>query len=131
LRIVGEEAAWGRFDVRFDHGSPLVHAIARLITLRSRMTRGATGDQAMFVRRDVYESVGGFREPELFEDVDLSRRLKRRGRMGIPCRPVVTSARRWRRHGAVRTSLRMWTLKLLYLAGVPAAKLARFYPDAR
>jgi rSAM/selenodomain-associated transferase 2 len=131
LRIVGGGAVWGRFDVRFDEGTPLVHAIAHLISWRSRLTRGATGDQAMFVRRDVFDRIGGFREAVLFEDVDLSRRLKRSGRMGIPGHPVVTSARRWRRHGAVRTSLRMWTLKLLYLAGVPASTLARYYPNTR
>jgi len=123
--------AWGRFDVRFDRETRLLVLIARLISWRSRLTRGATGDQAIFARRDAYERVGGITEDLLFEDVALCRRLKREGRMGIPPGFVTTSSRRWRRGGAIRTSLVMWTLKGLYLAGVPAARLARFYPHVR
>lgn len=127
----GGGCVWGRFDVRFDRATLLLALIARLVSLRSRLTRGATGDQAMFCRRDVFERIGGFREEGLFEDVDLSRRLRRAGKMGIPRSPVVTSARRWRSGGAIRTSLRMWWLKALYLAGVPARRLERYYRDVR
>lgn len=122
---------WGRFDVRFDQNTPLLAAIARLISWRSRFTRGATGDQAIFVRASAYREVGGFHEDSLFEDVDLCRRLKRQGKMGVPARPVVTSSRRWLAEGGIRTSVRMWTLKALYLAGVPAARLERYYRDVR
>lgn len=123
--------AWGRFDLEFDQGGPLLRLIAWLISRRSRLFRSATGDQAMFVRRDVFDAVGGFLEDHLFEDVDLARRLRRAGRMGIPAAPVVTSSRRWRRRGVWPTTLRMWTLKSLYLAGVPAKRLSRFYSDDR
>ena len=126
-----ERCSWGRFDLRFDRDTPLLALIARLISWRSRVTRGATGDQAIFVRRDAFERVGGISEDVLFEDVSLSRRLKRDGRMGVPAGVVVTSSRRWRHGGTIRTSLLMWTLKGLYLAGVPAARLARFYPNVR
>lgn len=126
-----DRCAWGRFDLRFDHETPLLALIARLISWRSRLTRGATGDQAIFVRRDAYERVGGITEDLLFEDVALCRQLKRHGKMGIPRGFVTTSSRRWQRGGAIRTSLVMWTLKGLYLAGVPAARLARFYPNVR
>jgi rSAM/selenodomain-associated transferase 2 len=129
--LLTEGCSWGRFDVRFDHETPLLALIARLISYRSRITRGATGDQAIFARRDTYDRVGGIAEGVLFEDVDLCRRLKRDGRMGIPAGFVITSSRRWRRGGAMRTSLRMWALKILYLAGVPARRLARFYPHVR
>jgi len=122
---------WGRFDLRFDRDTPLLALISRLISWRSRLTRGATGDQAIFVRRDAYERVGGISEDVLFEDVSLCRRLKRDGRMGVPAGVVITSSRRWRRGGTIRTSLLMWALKGLYLAGVPATRLARFYPDSR
>ncbi len=130
-RLVSEGVAWGRFDVRFDQGGPLLRLIARLISLRSRWTRVATGDQAIFVVREVFERVGGFRESLLFEDIDLCRRLKRAGRMGIPASPVVTSSRRWRQGGTLRTTLLMWTLKSLYLCGVSAERLARFYRERR
>ena len=133
VRLVLADAGctWGRFDLRFDHSRPLLALIARLISWRSRLTRGATGDQAIFVRRDAYERVGGISEDVLFEDVALCRRLKRDGKMGVPTGVVITSSRRWRRRGTIRTSLRMWVLKSLYLAGVPAARLARFYPHVR
>jgi rSAM/selenodomain-associated transferase 2 len=129
--LTKDDADWGRFDLRFDAGGPLMRLIARLICWRSRLTQVGTGDQAIFVRRDVFEELGGFREQQLFEDLDLCRRLKRGRRMAIPTRPVITSSRRWREDGAVRTSLRMWALKLAYLAGVPSERLARVYRDVR
>jgi len=129
--VAAGHAVWGRFDVRFDEGSPLVHLIARLISIRSRVSRVATGDQAIFVTREAFLAVGGLREDVLFEDIDLCRRLKRHGAMCVPAKPVVTSARRWRADGAWRTSFLMWGLKLLYLAGVPADRLAARYRDVR
>jgi rSAM/selenodomain-associated transferase 2 len=126
-----ENAGWGRFDVRFDRGGPLLRLIAWLISTRSRLSRVATGDQAIFVSRTIFAEAGGIREPELFDDIDLCRRLKRRAKMGVPVDPVVTSARRWRQRGAWRTTFLMWTLKSLYLLGVPAGRLARFYRQVR
>lgn len=131
-RLMADGAVvWGRFDLAFDEGGPLLRLIARLISWRSRAFRSATGDQAIFVRRADFDATGGYREALLFEDVDLARRLRSRGRMGIPAGRAVTSARRWRRRGVWVTTLQMWTLKSLYLAGVPAERLARFYRDER
>jgi len=130
-RVIEKGAGWGRFDLRFDQGGLLLGLIAWLISRRSRLTRCATGDQAIFVRRELFESVGGYTEGLLFEDVALCRRLKHLAVMGIPQHPVVTSSRRWRRAGTLRTSLLMWGLKLLYLAGFPSPRLARFYRDVR
>jgi rSAM/selenodomain-associated transferase 2 len=126
-----ESVCWGRFDVRFDEGGPLLRLIAWLISRRSRLMQSATGDQAIFVRRREFEAAGGYLESHLFEDVDLVRRLRRLGGMAVPARPVVTSSRRWRKDGVWRTTFRMWSLKSLYLAGVPAQKLERFYSDRR
>jgi rSAM/selenodomain-associated transferase 2 len=123
--------SWGRFDLRFDEGGALLSLIARLISWRSRLTRGATGDQAIFVTRAAFDRVGGFTEVGLFEDVSLCRRLRRDGTMGVPKGFVVTSVRRWRTEGAWRTSLRMWSLKALYLMGVSPEKLERHYRDIR
>ena len=122
---------WGRFDLRFDEAGTLLRLIAWLISTRSRMMRVATGDQAIFVTRAAFERVGGFRERQLFEDLDLTRRLKREGMMMIPPVPVVTSSRRWRNDGTLRTTLLMWGLKALYLSGVPAERLAGYYRRAR
>ena len=129
--IHGDQAHWGRFDLRFDAGGLLIRLIAGLINTRSRMTGGATGDQAIFVAADVFRKIGGYRDMPLFEDVELCRRLKRGYRMGIPSSPVVTSSRRWRTDGAIRVSLQMWSLKLMYLAGVSPQRLAKLYRDVR
>jgi len=129
--LQGERVCWGRFDIVFDQGGLLLRLIAWLISTRSRIFRSATGDQAIFVYRRDFEALGGFREQILFEDVDLARRLRRQGRMGIPRGRAVTSSRRWQNRGVWATTARMWTLKTLYLCGVPAGRLARYYPDER
>ena len=102
-----------------------------MISLRSRLTRVATGDQAIFVRRAVFERLGGFPEMPLMEDVAFCRILKRQGRIACLRSRVVSSARRWEQNGPVRTILLMWALKLLYLAGVQPATLKRLYSEAR
>jgi len=129
--LADEGVRWGRFDLDFDEGGPLLRLIARLISGRSRVFSSATGDQAIFVRRAEFEAIGGYLEAHLFEDVDVARRLRARGRMGVPDGRVVTSSRRWRRRGVWSTTLRMWSLKSLYLLGVPAQRLARHYDDER
>ena len=121
----------GRFDIRLDSARPLLRVVGRMISLRSRLTRVATGDQAIFVRRAVFERLGGFPEIPIMEDVAFCRSLKRHGRIACLRSRVVSSARRWEQHGPVRTILLMWALKLLYLAGVQPATLKRLYSEAR
>jgi GT2 family glycosyltransferase len=121
----------GRFDVRLDGAAFAHRAIGVLISIRSRLTHTATGDQAIFVRRKTFESLGGFPEIELCEDLEFARRLKRCGRVACLRSRVVTSARRWRREGLITTVLRMWVIRLLFLAGVSPAKLKGLYADAR
>ncbi len=121
----------GRFDIRLDSTRPLLRLVGRMISLRSRLTRVATGDQAIFVRRAVFERLGGFPEIPLMEDVAFSRALKKEGSIACLRARVTSSARRWEQHGPVRTILLMWVLKLLYLAGVPPTRLKRLYGEAR
>ena len=94
-------------------------------------SRIATGDQAIFVRREAFAAVGGFAAVALFEDVRLSAALKRRGRIACLRARVVTSGRRWERRGALRTILLMWSLRLGHALGVSPARLRRLYPDVR
>lgn len=117
----------GRFDLRLDARGPLYACLGHLISLRSRLTGIATGDQALFVRRAVFEAVGGFPPEPIMEDIALSHALRRRGRIACLRATVRTSARRWQRDGAVRTILLMWVLRLAYYAGVPTPILARAY----
>jgi rSAM/selenodomain-associated transferase 2 len=124
-RVVG-----GRFDVHLDSSRPMLRVVEALMNLRSGLTGISTGDQAIFVRRDVFEAMGGYAEIPLMEDVEFTRRLKRRGRLAALRHRVTTSARKWEREGIVRTILLMWTLRFLYWAGVSPARLHRwYYPD--
>lgn len=117
---------WGRFDVRIE-GHAFLAIVAAMMNLRSRLTGIATGDQALFVRRDVFEDVGGFPEIALMEDIALSRRLKQRGRPLCLSQAVSTSGRRWEQHGLVRTILLMWRLRVAYFFGAEPSALARQY----
>jgi len=121
----------GRFDVELDDPSFAYRLIGDSINLRSRITRTGTGDQAIFVRRSVFEALGGFPDIDLCEDLDFSRRLKRAGRVACLRSRVTTSARRWRRDGLARTVVRMWTIRALYLLGVHPSRLRQIYADTR
>jgi rSAM/selenodomain-associated transferase 2 len=121
-RVVG-----GRFDVRFDSPRPVLRMIAFFMNLRSRASGISTGDQAIFVRRDVFETMGGYPDIPLMEDIELSRRLKRRGHLAALSSRVTTSGRKWEREGAVRTMALMWALRFLYMIGVSPARLHRWY----
>jgi rSAM/selenodomain-associated transferase 2 len=125
-RIVG-----GRFDVRLDDSHPLCVLIGALISLRSRLSRTATGDQTIFVRRAIFQTLGGFPDIPICEDLEFARRLKRTGRIACVRSRVVTSARRWRKAGIIRMVVRMWLIRSAYLAGVPPSKLARGCGDVR
>jgi rSAM/selenodomain-associated transferase 2 len=121
----------GRFDVDLEPSSPLIRLTGELMNRRSRLTRISTGDQAIFVRRDVFERLGGYADIPLMEDVDLSRRIKRAGRIACLPQRVTTSARRWQKNGVVRTILLMWSLRALYFCGVSPARLQRLYRNTR
>ena len=95
---------------------------------RSRLTGIATGDQAIFVRRDAFP---GFPEIALMEDIAFSRAMKRRGRPACLRERVSTSGRRWEARGVLRTIVLMWRLRLLYALGVAPQRLAREYADQR
>jgi rSAM/selenodomain-associated transferase 2 len=117
----------GRFDVRLDNPRWPFRLIAGLMNLRSRLSGISTGDQALFVRREVFEALGGFPDIPLMEDVEITRRLKRRGRQAALREAVTTSARKWEREGLVRTIGLMWALRFLYACGVSPARLHRWY----
>ena len=121
----------GRFDVRLDSAALAYRVIGAMISLRSRISRTGTGDQAIFVRREVFDRLGGFPDLELCEDLEFARRLKRAGRVACLRARVTTSARRWNRDGVIRTIVRMWLIRAMYLMGVAPARLKRMYSDTR
>ena len=97
------------------------------MNLRSRLSGIATGDQAMFVTRTTFQSVGGFPDIALMEDVALSHSLKKLSSPLCLRMRVVTSGRRWQRHGLLRTILLMWRLRLAFFLGARPDALARLY----
>jgi len=121
-RMVG-----GRFDVRFDRPSMWGDVISRTMNWRSRLSGIATGDQALFVRRSIFEQMGGFADMPLMEDIEFSRRLKRKGATAALTAIVTTSFRRWEQQGPWRTIFLMWTLRFLYVIGVRSHTLNRWY----
>jgi rSAM/selenodomain-associated transferase 2 len=121
----------GRFDLELDDPALPYRLIGWMISLRSRLSRTGTGDQAIFVRREVFQRLGGFPDLQICEDLDFTRKLKRAGAIACLRSRVVTSARRWQRSGLLRTVLRMWTIRLGYLAGVSASRLRHWYADVR
>lgn len=123
--------AWGRFDVAIDGRSPLLPIVAAAMNWRSRLTGICTGDQAIFVTRSAFETLGGFAPIALMEDIDFSRRAKQLSRPATVRRRVTTSGRRWERLGVLRTILLMWRLRFAYFRGADPVQLARRYRDAR
>jgi rSAM/selenodomain-associated transferase 1 len=119
---------WGRFDVAIEGGSMLLPAISKLMNVRSRLTGVATGDQAMFVSRTAFATVGGFPALPLMEDIALSSALLRAAGRPVCLRErVVVSGRRWDTHGAWHTIFSMWRLRFDYWRGVDPAALAHRY----
>ena len=118
---------WGLFDVRLSGAHPLLRVVERTMNLRSRLTGIATGDQALFVERELFVATGGFPDIPLMEDVALSKRLKRGGPPLCLRSRVITSSRRWEERGVLRTIGLMWGLRAAYALGVPPDRLARLY----
>lgn len=125
-KIVG-----GRFDIALSGSRPAFRLIEFMINLRSRITKISTGDQAMFVRRDVFESLDGFPDQPLMEDIEFSKHLKREGRISCLRDKVTTSSRRWKRYGIMKTIVLMWKLRFLYWIGVSPEHLVKLYSHAR
>lgn len=126
IELALSRADAGAFRLKFD-GDQL-RWLAFAINARSRLLKSATGDQAMFARRDMLLLVGGIPQVELFEDVRLWRALKRAGRTTLVRAKVTTSARLWIRFGTGRTIFLHWRLSLLHRLGMSPRKLARMYP---
>jgi rSAM/selenodomain-associated transferase 2 len=100
-------------------------------TARVRLTGLIYGDQGLFVKREVFERIGGFPTLRFMEDVFISKALRRQGRLAVLGKKILVSPRRWQRMGVIRQTLRNWTLTALAAAGMHPDRLARFYPAVR
>lgn len=134
LAIVGEtlrggERVCGAFSLAFDSARRGDRLVARIATLRSRLTRAPYGNQGLFLARNHFDAVGGYRPFPILEDVDFVRRFKRSGgRVVLVSDAVTTSSRRLVREGLALNVLRNTALLLLFAAGVSPSRLSRFYP---
>jgi rSAM/selenodomain-associated transferase 2 len=122
----------GAFSLKIDSSRLFLRYIGARASLRSRITRIPYGDQAIYMRRDYFAEIGGYRELPFLEDVDLMRRIKQdRRSIRILRDPVLTSARRWETEGMFYTTFRNQVVVLLYYLGVSPEKLSRLYGSQR
>ena len=121
----------GAFRLRLDDPRPIARLVALSVNLRSAWLNTFFGDQAMFVRREVFLQSGGYREWSVMEDLEILSRLRRKGRLALLDAAVVTSARRHRRNGWIRTIATIWLISLLFRLGVPGQAMIRLYRPRR
>ncbi len=122
-----KDAAWGRFDVRLTGKHAAFRIIETLMNVRSRWSSICTGDQGIFVRRDLLELVDGIPDLPLMEDIELTKRLRRYAHPICIDSPLGVSPRRWQEHGIATTILLMWRLRLKYFFGVAPETLVQQY----
>ncbi len=118
----------GAFSLRIDVKHLFLKAVSAVTNLRCRLNRIPYGDQAFFIRKDIFDKIGGFKEIPIMEDVELMRRIRNAGlKIAILKDKVTTSARRWEKEGFFYTTIRNRFLSLLYTFGVKPEKLANYY----
>ena len=118
---------FGAFRLAFAERAAKLRIAETMINLRAAIMHWPWGDQAQFIRRDIFRQIGGFREIPIMEDYDLAERMRRRGHMRILPLTVVTSGRRFLRKGVLRTAVMNWTTIVRYRRGVDPEELAKSY----
>jgi rSAM/selenodomain-associated transferase 2 len=122
-------AGAGAFDLGIKSDRRIFRITEKYVALRTRLTRIPYGDQTIFMRKEYFERLGGYRDIPLMEDIEIMQRIKKRGdRVRIIPERVMTSPRRWEQEGVLYCTLRNWMLQLLYFFGVSPERLAKFYP---
>jgi len=138
LTIVGEtlrvnEVSAGGFYIGIEHPSFTFRVIEHLANLRSAVTRLIYGDQGLFIRKETFLKLGRFADIPLMEDIEISQRLKRAGRIKfVKSPPVMTLPRRWLAEGPVYTTLRDWAIAISYtIFKASPERLVKHYEDIR
>lgn len=126
--LSGGQFIGGAFDLGISNRRLIFRIIGYAASRKHRFTRVPYGDQAIFMRRDYFQTIGGYPEIPLMEDVELMKSVKRQGgRIIILRETVATSSRKWEKDGVAFTILRNWLIQVLYLFGVPAHRLVKYY----
>jgi rSAM/selenodomain-associated transferase 2 len=126
-RIIGEGAVGGAFDLHIDSSRPILKWIARLASRRSQLLRRPGGNQGQFVWRQVFEALEGFPEISMLEDLAFARKLRRSGRLTFISTGLITSGRRWKANGVLKTALVNGWVGFLFLLGVQPRRLRRLH----
>jgi len=124
---VSVKQSWGFFPVILSGQHWLFRVIERMMNWRSRLTSVATGDQAIFVSRALWQELGGYADIPLMEDIEFSKRLRKRAAPQVMPRPITTSSRRWEEYGIAKTIVLMWRLRWKYYRGIDPRELKREY----
>jgi len=118
---------WGFFKVKFTSRHLLLRLVSTLMNARSCLTKIATGDHTIFIEKELFEEIGGYKEISLMEDIELSLSLKKHSKPYCVNAFVTTSSRKWESNGIIKTILLMWKIRFLYFFGVSPQKLVNIY----
>jgi rSAM/selenodomain-associated transferase 2 len=130
--LADQQLAGGAFYIRFAESRPRsLRLVAWGINVRARFRNSATGDQGIFVRQNIFQSIGGAPDWPLFEDVELVRRIKQAGKFMVLRTPLTVSGRRYIEHGVFRTALLIYSLRFAYRLGISPQRLKEWFRDAR
>lgn len=128
LLMKEKEVIAGAFDLGIKSRRFVFRVIEGVASFRSRVCRIPFGDQAIFIRKDYFNEIGGYNEIPLMEDVEIMRRIKKRNdKIVIIHEKVMTSPRRWEEEGIIYCTLRNWCIQILYYCGISPQKLAQYY----
>jgi rSAM/selenodomain-associated transferase 2 len=117
----------GAFELRIDAPLLSLRLIEIGVNWRSRWLQMPYGDQAIFLKSQVFHDIGGFPDLPIMEDFELMLRLKRLGRIAIIPEPVLTSGRRWQKLGVLKTTLINQGAIIAYLLHIPPKQIAWWY----
>lgn len=127
----GDRLAGGAFSLQLDSGKVFLRVISQLATWRSRYFNLVYGDQAIFVRKDIFRETGGYSPLPICEDLDFFRKMRKKGKTVILDEKARTSPRRWISEGAAYTTFRNIAIAAMFLLGFPPKTLARWYRVVR
>jgi rSAM/selenodomain-associated transferase 2 len=127
LALADEAVAGGGFEYNLYHPAFRFRVIEYLSNRKNRLLQWLFGDMGIFVRREIFKKMGGYKEIPLMEDMDFSKRLKQHGKIEILPQRTNTSARRWIEEGYILNSLLSWILQSAWALGASPDILARFY----
>ena len=130
--IAGPRIAGGAFHICFAEKAPgSLRLVEKGINARTSITRTATGDQGIFVRRDIFSAFAGAPDWPLFEDVELVRRIKKAGKFAVVKAPLTISGRRYIKNGVIPTALLIFTLRIGFWLGVSPYRLKKWFEEVR